>query len=174
VTAAAPIALTAAQADRLRFVAGARRVGEVRAARDPILLALGRRDLLVAQDCGQSPRRCRWVATMTGRAWIIADDTAKGFVPSVPVAANGNELAAMGSRWTERQLRALAREGVEHPERCRVAFISQPVPAHEDDWTLPLVRRRVAVPRLTVTRDGRRAKVIFPTGAVTWTEVAHG
>lgn len=172
-TAAAQITLTAPQAIMLRFVAAAQRKGEVRAAKDPVLLALGRRDLLVARECDAGPRRRRWIATMAGRAWIIGNDAANGYRSTVPVADNGNEAAA-GSRWTRAQLAALGREGVEDAERCAVATISRPVPPHEDDWTLPPVRQRVAVPRLAVTRDRRRARVVIPNGLVCWTEIACG
>lgn len=173
-TAAAQIALTPPQAIMLRFVAAAQRKGEVRAAKDPVLQALGRRDMIVARECEHGPRKCRWIATMAGRAWIIRDDAERGYRSTIPVAANGNGVAEPGSRWTRQQLAALTREGLQNTERCAVAVVSQLEAAHEEDWTLPPLRRRVTLPRLAITRDGRRAKVITLAGAVTWTEVARG
>ena len=79
-----------------------------------------------------------------------------------------------GSRWTREQLGALAREGVQSPERVATAAIERRAKVHPENWTLPPPIERLVLPRLALNRAGTRAKVVLPAGAVQWIEVKRG
>lgn len=80
---------------------------------------------------------------------------------------------APSSRWTVEQLRKLAAEGVAEPERVATATITRTPRVNAENWTLPPQPVPYVLPRLAVTRTGRRAKVVTPAGAAVWLDVVH-
>lgn len=78
-----------------------------------------------------------------------------------------------GSRWTREQLKVLAEVGITNPEHVAIATVLRTPRFNRENWTMPPRPVEHVVPRLAVTRDGRRAKIITPAGKVDWLEVAH-
>jgi hypothetical protein len=83
----------------------------------------------------------------------------------------GNEVA--GSRWTAEQLTVLSRAGIKDPENVATATVLRRPAYNQEDWTMPAQPVPHVVPRLAVTRDRRRAKVVTPAGATQWLDVVH-
>ena len=82
--------------------------------------------------------------------------------------------ASPGSRWTYEQLRTLEKEGVRDPETFSTAKVMRRPRHNVADWTMPPKAVATIVPRLAVTRNGQRAKIVTPAGAVQWVDVARG
>ena len=80
---------------------------------------------------------------------------------------------AAGSRWTTGQIHALRQAG-RNPDTVATATVLRTPKVNPDNYLMPPVPVRHVLPRLAVTRDGRRAKVITPAGGVQWLEIARG
>jgi hypothetical protein len=78
-----------------------------------------------------------------------------------------------GSRWTTGQIHALRQAG-RNPDTVATATVLRRPRVNAENWLMPPVPVRHVLPRLAITRDGRRAKVITPAGAVIWMEIARG
>ncbi len=77
------------------------------------------------------------------------------------------------SRWTVEQLAALMKEGRD-PVSVSTATVLRTPRVNAANWTMPPRPVSVVLPRLAITRDGRRAKIITPAGATQWLEIVRG
>ena len=77
------------------------------------------------------------------------------------------------SRWTVQQLSALMKEGRD-PVLVPTATILRRGRDTLANWPMPPKPVSLVLPRLAITRDGRRAKVITPAGATQWLEIVRG
>ena len=77
------------------------------------------------------------------------------------------------SRWTVEQLSALAKEGRD-PLYVSTATVLRTPRVNASNWTMPPKPVAYELPRLAITRDGRRAKIITPAGATQWLEIVRG
>lgn len=165
---AAALVLTEPQAIGLRMAVAARREGRQRPARDPVMCALARRRLVEAQPCKANPEHRAFVATLTGREWVRANDAREGRSLAERLAPDPiwRGAPAEGSRWTAAQLATLHDAGVTDPEGCATATAVRAAADAEHDWNAPPAKIRVDMPCLV--RNGWRAKVVTPSGQARW------
>jgi len=77
------------------------------------------------------------------------------------------------SRWTVEQIGTLMKEGRDPVSVPTAAVLRRPR-QNPDDWTMPPKAVELVLPRLAITRDARRAKIITPAGATQWLDIVHG
>lgn len=90
----------------------------------------------------------------------------------VTPSSNWQGTAQAGSRWTVQQVAVLMERGLD-PVSPPTATIARRAKVNPDDWTMPPPVERIELPRLALSRDGKRAKVVLPSGWVDWMGVAH-
>ncbi|MFN3675549.1 MAG: hypothetical protein ACK4TC_06175 [Sphingomonas pseudosanguinis] len=171
------ITLTDAQDKWLTVLVAYRAEGRDFPRKHSVLCALERRGLAEWRGTRAEPRNERWFVSPEGMQRYTREMEARGI--STPKAAPppsshwfGTEVR--GSRWTRQQLIVLDRAGCNDPEQCRTVEIDVQLKHHPTDWTLPAPKERRTLPALAITRDGRRAKVVMPSGWTEWKDIVRG
>jgi hypothetical protein len=78
-----------------------------------------------------------------------------------------------GSRWTTQQVSVLMKMGKD-PLVVRTATILRAGEVDAVNWFMAPPKVEVVLPCLMVTKDGKRAKVVLPSGWTQWMELARG
>lgn len=77
-----------------------------------------------------------------------------------------------GSRWTVQQVSVLMKLGKD-PLVVRTVTVMRSGPDTQANWPYPPPKVAVALPCLAVRKDGKKAKVILPSGWTEWMEVSR-
>lgn len=167
--------LTKAQDGWLLVLIAERQDGRAASRKHSVLCALERRGLAEWRGTRTEPRNERWFVSPEGIQHHQREMAARG-IPAPKVAPPpsspwfGTEVE--GSRWTRQQLMVLEKDGCRSPEKCRTADIEVRLRHHPTDPHLPPPTQRRTLPALAITKDGRRAKVILPSGWTEWKDIA--
>lgn len=78
-----------------------------------------------------------------------------------------------GSPWTVQQVSVLMKLGKD-PLIVRTATVLRAGEITHENWTMPTPKVRVELPCLAITKDGKRAKVVLPSGWTQWMELPRG
>lgn len=171
------IPLTDAQDKWLLVLVADRASGRALPRKHPVLCALERRGLAEWRGTRAEPRNERWFPSPEGMQRYQRDMAARG-IPTPkqapPPSSHWFGTDVQGSRWTRQQLIVLDQDGCNDPEHCRTVEIEVQLRQHPTDWTLPAPKEHRTLPALAITRDGRRAKVIMPSGWTEWKDIARG
>lgn len=170
-------ALTNAQDGWLLVLVAERVNGRAAPRKHSVLCALERRGLAEWRGTRADPRNERWFISPEGMQHYQRDMAARGIpTPKAapPPSSHWFGTEVRGSRWTRQQLIVLDREGCDEPEKCRTVEIEVQLKQHPTDWGLPAPKERRTLPALAITKNGRRAKVILPSGWTEWKDIARG
>ena len=75
-----------------------------------------------------------------------------------------------GSRWTVEQTNVLMKAGRD-PAVVQTATVRRGYHRRPGDWmSTPVL---LTLPRLAISRDGKRAKIVTPAGAVQWMDIVN-